>query len=200
MKKLIKQVKIGKRGHKRTAFISTETGRFVSKGTAESYFQALEATKRERLKAAAEKAKNIVFQQPSEDEIRPISTKKGIRFIDERGRFVNKVFWPDEYKEQPTTVITYWEGVSYLKDTPEQFVKFIIRDQTGRIIETHTTAKLNAILEMQEFIRNRNSVNGDGHYFIIKIYNDFKNERTVVFDIHDYDTDSFNNDYKEKFQ
>lgn len=197
--KLYKAVKVGKRGHKTIRYRDT-SGRFVKTQTALDYFQSIETAKRERLKAAAEKAKKAFFEQPDPDELRMIQTKKGIRFIDERGRFVNKVFWPEEYRPMPSTEITYWEGASYLKDTPEKFVKFIIRDQTGKIIESHTVYKNEAIREMQEFIRLRNSESKDGHYYIIKIYHDLKNEKTVTFDIHDYGIDLFNEIYGNIFK
>ena len=191
-------VRKGRKGKIKVSVFRDEKGRFLSKARVEEIREAARVEKEQRIKTAFEKSKNVLADAPGQIFERP--TKQGMRFVDERGRFVSKNFWPEEYLPAPSMVVPYWETASALKQSPEQFVEITLKNQAGQIVYKEKLQRNEALRYVQELIRKQNSEKGgDGHYYMSHFYVDLKNEKVLKLELIDYDKETFADKFGDTF-
>ena len=187
-------VRKGRKGKIKVSVFRDEKGRFLSKAKVEEIREAAKVEKEQRIKTAFDKSKTVLAEAPGQIFERP--TKQGMRFVDERGRFVSKNFWPEEYLPAPSMIVPYWETASTIKDSIEKFVEITLKNQAGQIIYKEKLPRNEALKYAQELTRKQNSQKGgDGHYYMAHFYVDLKNEKVLRLELIDYDKAT----HKEKF-
>lgn len=179
-------VKRGRKGKIKVSVFRDEKGRFLSRVAVEEIREAARLEKENRIKTAFEKSKQVLAQPPG--EIFERMTKNGMRFVDERGRFVSKNFWPEEYLPAPSMIVPYWEAASTIRDSSEQFVEITLKNQSGELIFKEKMTRNEAFKYVQEITRKQNSEKGgNGHYYMVSVYKDIQKEKVLKLEFIDYD-------------